>query len=133
RGPEEVVDLPEQIPGVVDATDLDEGLDEPGRADVESALQTGHPVVVAVAEDRGADPQLPLDRVDGGDEARIVSAHQAREPDEQCRRIEVRLTVGDGEGPDLLAVAVGEHIVGDLLAQLPPRTGRLPVEATGDP
>src|SRR5699024_9528903 len=48
RGPEEVVDLPEQIPGVVDATDLDEGLDEPGRADVESALQTGHPVVVAV-------------------------------------------------------------------------------------
>src|SRR5699024_11819064 len=70
-------------------SDLDEGLDEPGRADVESALQTGHPVVVAVAEDRGTDPQLPLDRVDGGDEARIVGAHQARESDEQGRRIEV--------------------------------------------
>lgn len=47
--------MPEQFLGVINAADREIGLDQPGRADVEAALQPGQPVVVAVPEDGGSD------------------------------------------------------------------------------
>ena len=59
-GPEQIVDLPEQIPGIVDAADLDEGFDEPRRADVEPALESGQRKGGAIAWGVGEAPTLVL-------------------------------------------------------------------------
>ena len=68
--PRAVQHLREQLLGVGPAPGAQVGLDQPGRADVESAFASGQAVVPLVAVDGRAAAQLRFDLERGGEEAR---------------------------------------------------------------
>src|SRR5690606_39129225 len=67
----------ELLPGLVDAADGGQCVDVPEAADGEAGLRLAEVVGGDVAEQRGAAAQVGADRLDGGDEARVVGVDEA--------------------------------------------------------
>src|SRR3954447_15966852 len=106
-----------ESPRPAELPDLDEGGDEPERADREAPLlarQTVVGLLGLVPEDEAIDRQLVGDREDRGADPRVVRGKEADERDEEVRRVERRRVVVLREDTTLVD-AVGEDVGLDLV------------------
>src|SRR3954452_9184990 len=77
-------------------------------------------VLASVAKQETVDAQLALDRRDGRDEPRIVCRQKADNRHEQDAGVELVRSVRLGEGLLALAPTAPEHLIPDLITELPP-------------
>src|SRR5665811_1248443 len=87
----------EQVHGLVPLPSAVQGIHEPERAGEEDALAAWQPVVAvlrSVAHDETVLREVPLDGLDGTDDALVVRGQETDSRDEQEARVEVRTVVG---------------------------------------
>src|SRR3954447_12527776 len=77
-------------------------------------------VLASVAKQETVDAQLALDRRDGRDDSRIVRRQESDDRHEQDAGVELVRSVRLGEGLLALTPTAPEHLIPDLITELPP-------------
>src|SRR5215213_8205453 len=102
-----------------------EDFDQPERASQEDAFARWEPIdmlliLASVAKQETVDTELASDRFDGRDESRIVRRQEADDRHEQNAGVELVRSVRLGEGLLAFTPTAPEHLILDLVAELPP-------------
>ena len=122
----------EELTCVFEASDRDERLDEPRRAQQESALAARNTVVVAIPEHDLALAQDALHSEHGRDDSRVVRRQHARERDLEDPGVDVGVAVAGRERADLRVPALAQDLFLDLRPGLDPFLRRRSSGARGD-
>ena len=104
----------EQAFGVRPASNQVQGFRQPAGAQEEASLEARQAIVEAVAIDDGAEAQMALHLLHGGDVALIARVQHAVQPHDQHRRIQVLLAVGLGAGAGFGVPAPLQHLRPDF-------------------